>query len=412
MELGPKIKKFIKRKWGDICRRSHYILMGIPFVLVIGGIVLSVASVVRINQVLDGQTLQYAAERFESKSHPYRHLTILGPGEIQGDGSAPRKTPDGLDIEKVQKIHDGLDLIEASTTTKGSKDQKKSDVVVNLWKDCYSATATYSAQGYMDKTPTGSVDKCEVVGVGGDYHVVHPFRYESGGFLPDENGVGDRYSIVLNTQLAWNLFHSYQILGAFVEIRGTTYQVVGVVNEGSDAIAETTGVTQPRAYIQFSQLALLANDSLTPSTSPEMEGFVKVEDLAITCYEALLTDPIKEIACNDLVQALSDNIGYSADSSPLLIINNTDRFNVIRLWKKYFPLKNAYPGGDGIQVPYYERSARVAEQYVVFWAEALICGIVLILAGMCNIYAIFHGRHTKHELEEELDDDNDISYLD
>ena len=65
MELGPKIKKFIKRKWGDICRRSHYILMGIPFVLVIGGIILSVASVVRINQVLDGQTLQYAAERFE-----------------------------------------------------------------------------------------------------------------------------------------------------------------------------------------------------------------------------------------------------------------------------------------------------------------------------------------------------------
>jgi len=112
------------------------------------------------------------------------------------------------------------------------------------------------------------------------------------------------------------------------------------------------------------------------------------------------------------VQALSDSIGYSADNSPLLIINNTDRFNVIRLWKKYFPLKNAYPGGDGIQVPYYERSARVAEQYVVFWAEALICGIVLILAGMCNIYAIFHGRHTKHELEEEPDDDNDISYLD
>ncbi|MBO4688795.1 MAG: ABC transporter permease [Clostridiales bacterium] len=410
MEFRAKVQKFIKRKWGDICRRSHYVLMGIPFILVIGGIVLSVASVVRINQVLDGQPLQYAAERFESKSLQYRYLSVLGPGEILGDGSAPRKMENGLDIEKVTQIHDQLDLTESSTSTSKSKDGKKPDEIVNLWKDCYSAVASYPAQGFLDKTPTGSVEKCEVVGVGGAYNVVHPFRYESGGFLPDENG--DRYTIVLNTQLAWNLFRSYEILGAFVEIQGTMYQVVGVVNEGTDTIAETTGVTQPRAYIQFPQLAYLANGSLSPESTIEMEGAVKVEDLAVTCYEVLLTDPINEIACNDLTKALSDTIGYSEDTSSLLVINNTDRFHVLRLYKKYFPLKNSYPGGEGIPVPYYERSARLAEQYVVFWAEALICGIVLIIAGSCNIYAIFHGRHTKHEKEEELEEEHDISYLD
>ena len=50
MEFRSKMKKFIKRKWGDLCRRSHYVLMGLPFVLVTSGIVLSAASVIRIHQ--------------------------------------------------------------------------------------------------------------------------------------------------------------------------------------------------------------------------------------------------------------------------------------------------------------------------------------------------------------------------
>ena len=80
MEFRVKLKNFIKRKWGDVCRRSHYVLMGLPFVLVTAGLVLSTASVIRIHQVLDGQPFQYAAELFESKSMPYRQLTVLGPG--------------------------------------------------------------------------------------------------------------------------------------------------------------------------------------------------------------------------------------------------------------------------------------------------------------------------------------------
>ena len=62
MEIRPKLKKWIVNKWGDICRRSHYVLMGLPFVLLTASLVLSVASVVRINQVLDGQGMQYGAE--------------------------------------------------------------------------------------------------------------------------------------------------------------------------------------------------------------------------------------------------------------------------------------------------------------------------------------------------------------
>ena len=123
-------------------------------------------------------------------------------------------------------------------------------------------------------------------------------------------------------------------------------------------------------------------------------------------------DPIKNIAYNDLVQAMADSIGYSEDSSELQIICNTSRFHVTSLWKKYFPLKKSYSGSDMLQIPYYERSARLAEQYVVFWGEALVVGIVLVIAGGGYIYAIFHGKETRHKREDDSEDDHEISYLD
>ena len=408
MEFRVKLKNFIKRKWGDVCRRSHYVLMGLPFVLVTAGLVLSTASVIRIHQVLDGQPFQYAAELFESKSMPYRQLTVLGPGLTTDDGSAPRKSSKGLDVEKVQQIHEALDVTEQSAIGSG-KSSSKAAKIVNVWKDCYSASARYPAKGFLEKDETGSVDSCEIMGVSEDYAILHPFCYESGGFLPDEDG--DRYTIVLNTQLAWNLFHSYQVLGAFVEVNGISYQVVGVVNEGKDDIAETTGVTEPRAYVQFPQLASLINGPTTASSSDEVDTLVHDTDLAVTCYEVLLMDPIKNIAYNDVVQAMGDTIGYSEDKSELQVFSNTSRFHVTSLWKKYFPLKKSYTGGESLQIPYYERSARLAEQYVVFWAEFLVVGIVLVIGGGGYIYAIFHGKETRHKREEDSEDEHEISYL-
>ena len=405
MEIRQKLKNFIKNKWAVLCRRTHYVLLGIPFVFATAGLVLGVASVIRINQVLDRQSFQYAAEQYESKVMPYRQMTVLGPGLAQGDGSAARSTEEGLNIEKVKSLHEALDITERSTVGDSGKGQGKGSVIVNPWKDCYSTTATYAAKGMINKEETGSVDSCEIVGVGGDYASIHPFIYESGGFLQqDEPG---RLSIVLNTQMAWNLFRSYQVLGAFVEINGTIYSVVGVVNDGTDELAETVGATKPRAYIQFSQLASLANGGFMPTNSMETDSAVKEEDLAITCYEVLMMDPIKNIAFNDLKKALSDTVSYSEDTSKLVLINNTDRFNVISLFKKYFPLKKSYVGGDGISVPYYERSARLAEQYVVFWAEALVVGIFFVIVGGCNIYVIIHGKKPRHK-PEEAEDDNEF----
>ena len=410
MEFRTKLKNFIKKKWGDLCRHCHYALMGLPFFLLIGGIVLSTASVIRIRKVIDGQSFQYAADYFESKNMPYRQLTVLGPGLPTDDGSAPRKSSRGLDIEKVAQIHEALETTELSTIGTG-RSSSKSEKIVNPWRDCYSAVANYPARGFMGKNETGNVDSCEVFGVSNDFAVIHPFCYESGGFLPDENG--DRFSIVLNTQLAWNLFHSYQVLGSFVEINGLSFQVVGVVNEGQDEIAETTGVTKPRAYVQFRQLAVLANGPVeNVSSADEASNLVHDTDFAVTCYEVLLMDPIKNISYNDLVQALSDTVGYSEDSSALQIICNTSRFHVTSLWKKYFPLKKSYSDSNTLQIPYYERSARLAEQYVVFWGEALAVGIVLVIAGGGYIYAIFHGKETRHKREDDSEDDHEISYLD
>lgn len=404
MHKGSKIGRFFRNLWATLCRRCHYVLLGIPFVLVLLGITLNIVSVIRINQILDGQTFQYAAEKYENAKMSYRKLTVLSKALDQADESAPRSLPSGLDLEKVQTIHDGLTEKEASTNLNSRKGRNTDSESGDIWLDCYSSTAFYRAYGYIDKTEQGAVERAEIVGVGGDYATLHPFRYESGGFLQTEGG--DKYAIVLNTQMAWNLFHSYEVLGADVELNGVMYQVVGVVNDGDDMLAEATGVTKPRAYIQFDQLANLANGGIIPNGPQETESYVKPDVLGVTCYEALLTDPINNIAYNDLVAVLSDNLGYSEDGNTTLeIINNTDRFFITRLYSKFFPLKESISKIDGIQVPYYERSARLAEQYVVFWAEVIFVSSIVIICGSCAIYSTFHGRKTKHarptEDEEE-----------
>lgn len=400
MEIRPKLKKWIVNKWGDICRRSHYVLMGLPFVLLTASLVLSIASVVRINQVLDGQGMQYGAEEYESKRMPYRQMTVVSTCLPQMDGSAPLKTMNGLDVEKVKSLHEAIEITEGSTV--GKNGQKKGGEQIDtsrLWKDCYSSFAYYPARGIIEKNETGTIQRCEVVGVSGAYEVVHPLRYECGGFLPGEEG--DQTAIVLNTKMAWNLFHSYDIAGAFVEMNGIVFQVAGVVNEGDDAIAEKTGVNDARCYVAFPMLVKLANGPEAPINSSDMDSSLRLEDLAVMNYEVLMVDPIKNIAKNDLTKAMTDSFGYNKDSLDIQVINNTGRFNVLTLWKKYFPLKNAYTGFADMTLPFHERSARLAEQYVVFWAEMLIASIILMLTSGGYIYAIFHGKKTKHAKVEE-----------
>jgi len=414
MGLKSKIKRFFHNRWAALCRTWHYVAIVIPFVIVALCIASIVASVIRIHTVLDGQTFQYRAEYFGSSKMSYRHLTVLALGLEQEDGSAPRSRSGGLNTESVKQLHDELDNTERSNNGSDARSQALLSSIENLWMDCYSSSAVYSAKGFIDKVEQGSVDSAEIVGVGGYYGAIHPFRFESGGFLQPEDG--DRYAIVLNTQLAWNLFHSYDVLGALVEIANIRYEVVGVVCEGDDAIAEATGVTKPRAYVEFSELAHLINGPVSrkggqASLEPggEGSGTVEEQDLAVTCYEVLLTDPIKNIAYNDLIKVMGDTIGYSQGTSTSMeVINNTGRFNVLTLYKKFFPLKNTVDGNiNGIKVPYQERSARLAEQYVVFWAEVLIVSGLMLIVGLCGVYSTLHGRKTKHAIVY-VDEDEEI----
>ncbi len=395
MELKSKLKRFFHNRWSAICRTWHYVAISIPFVVVAASLALSVASVIRIRKVLDGQFLQYGAEVFGSSKMPYRKLTVISKGKESDDGSAPLKYSGGLDLENVQQLHDALDIAERSNNSTDQRSQALLNSLENLWEDCYSSSAYYPAKGFLEKQERGAVTSAEIVGVGGNYATVHPFRYESGGFLAEE---ADRYSIVLNTQMAWNLFHSYNVLGANVQIGQNMYEVIGVVCEGDDSIAEATGVTKPRAYVSFGQLARLINGSSNPDTSESANSTVKETDLAVTCYEVLLTDPIKNIAYNDLVKAMSDAVGYQEESAVLEIVNNTGRFQALRLYDKYFPLKASVSKLNGAMIPFHERSARLAEQYVVFWAEMLIVSGVALITGLCGVYGAIHGRKSKHEI--------------
>ena len=112
MKILTLVSKFFKTSWGNLCRRCHYVMMAIPFIVVTASIVLSVASIVRINQILDHQTLQYAGELFSTSQMSFRKLTVLSQGLETDDGSAPRVCAKCLSKEQIEEIHEQLDLAE------------------------------------------------------------------------------------------------------------------------------------------------------------------------------------------------------------------------------------------------------------------------------------------------------------
>ncbi|HOO61875.1 MAG TPA: ABC transporter permease [Bacillota bacterium] len=400
MRFWDKIKRILMRAWSGICYTMHHFLLLLPFVLVVLSLVFSILSIVRINNVVDSQYRQNAADYFATgKDTPYRQITVLGQGQYQSDGSAPLYAGRGAGLSEaeIEEIRDSLNqtvsttLLEKQSNSNATRNREQEESSARQWLDAYSSQGTFTL---ASETEDGSrfESKGAVVGVSGAYASFHPFEYLAGGFLVED--AVDSTNIVLNQKMAWNLFHSYNVTGREVLIYGTTFRVVGVVIEGSGKIDESVGVNDARAYIYFDELAKLSTGATTTGTDGEIDNPEDGSPLAVMCYEVLLPDVISGIAVNDLKQAMAF---YEEGSTSIQIINNTGRFGLIRLWKEYFPLQDHPDNVAGLTIPTFELSARMAERFLLFWSAILILSLITLLGSLVSIYAYFHGKKSKHE---------------
>lgn len=397
MEIKAVAKNIADKLISSIRTGFKKVVFALPFLILAAAIFGTVFSGIRIAQIKSNQHAQTAADRWAGDSGKrYRQVSLFSQGQAQPNGAPPLyiDAERSIDTATLAVIRESLNTIVESSASEAEKNLKKKDKkeekppMSKLWTDAYSSEAKAQLFAVIgEKTSETSVETA-ITGVSGNYSLFHPMEILSGSFLSTE--VIDSQDIVINEQLAWNMFKSYEVIGLKIIIGSRAYSIVGVVRESASESDLLAGSDKARAYIYFEELANLIEGGGIESRIPlsgnnyadagETDPLTQ-DDLAIMCYEAVLPDQISGIAENDLKSSVAS---YNASTQNFLIISNTGRFGLLRLADGVFPVGENSAVQSKFTYPTWELSAQIAETLLVFWWTILLVSVLLIpLTTLC-----------------------------
>lgn len=375
----------------------------LPFVFVALALLGIVLSTIQIARLKEPQYDQHAAQRWAGDADkPYRQVSVIGRGQLQGDGSAALflDSKSSMNINTIIEIRQNLDdLVSAEKGNKGGPVFDGNDTEgARVWVDAYYSVARATFRTVIDESGRTTATEAEVVGIAGNYYLFHPRQILSGSFLSEERI--DPQSVVLNEQLAWLLFQSNEICDMKVEIGSKEYTIVGVIREPDGKADRAAGLSLPRAYVYFDELADMNQPQDEGGEMPEYFGDAPMmatisganasEDLAILCYEAVLPDPIKNIAFNDLKSSLST---YVPNEENFYFVNHTDRFGLIRLFENRLPIEKEASIRSQFSLPPSELSAQITEQQLVVWWSVLFVSSFFMVISLVASFLILKKRN-------------------
>ncbi len=396
MYLIDNFKKYIKETYINNKRTAKKLVLTAPIVVLLIGVTLTSVGVGRYIYLSHNRRDQNMNAYWSGDSTVnYRQMTIFARGaRSEGAMSVPtyidtQRSLKRSDIILIrQKLQDAADT-GVATSGKGGL---ASDGSPQGWEDCFSSFLMGRVSSLQEDngvvTPITSVD-AQIVGVEGNFAAIHPFAFEAGGFIPEI--VEDVRVIVLNNNLAWRFFRSYDVVGRKIDLWGQTFTVIGVVSEPSDSIANSAGSEDLRAYVHFAALEAYAisysnpdSETATATTTtatPDSDNGQTApasNEVAILCYEAILPEIVTGVAKTDVITAIPQ---YNSADPQMYVVSNTGRFGVIEVWKYMWPIGKMESRLTGYEFSYWERTA-VLTTYHLF-ADILVTssGIILILIG-------------------------------
>lgn len=411
MRLIDKTKELWNKETGNAKRNFLKLILAVPFWIIVAGLALTGFGVGRAYYLTDTRPDQYMAEAWQSSDTSFRHMTVYAGGIRPGGDTTPVVCADGgksIRLADIATIRQALQTSASTGTGISNKNTNTREDSLRGWEDCYSSTVLAKLDALEVKegleVKTASAD-AQLVAVGGNYKAFHPFRFLSGGFLP-ETPV-DTNQIVINDVLAWKFYRSYDVVGNRIDINGQMFTVIGVVEEKNTKVAELAGEQQCRAFIYFSVLEKLyktnSNDADGGSAdfSATGNGYI---DYGIQCYEAMLPELVKGVAVEDFKNALPS---YSITNPQVYVVNNTGRFSVIRVFDTMFPLGEADRQRLGYEFPYWETAAQMTEERLFYDYVIVGFGMLMILIGGAMIALKLRAKKavSADELEDADEDE-------
>ncbi len=298
------------------------------------------------NGVTEGLYSQQQAARWKNGKDPYAQVSAFFEKE-KGAGTDFVSSVRGNMLSKLSE--DGFLNSETSKKT---------------WLDAYSGERQLSIKRNENSMSVTAV------GVGGDFFQFHPIPLKSGSYLTSADINGDR--VVIDEQVAWNFFGSNDVVGMNIQIGDRIYNIAGVTDIPEDTLYENTYGEYSRIYLNFDELKIID------------------EQAAITCYEAVLPNPITNYAygvisqacgvSSDSTEGKKDSIFFFGDCE---IVENSSRFGVVAMYGLFKTSKYRSAKTNGVVYPFWENIARIKEEKVMhircFQVFLLLCLVILLV---------------------------------
>ena len=292
-------------------------------------------------------------------------------GEKKGKGYGQQS----IFIDRAEKFsEEDVEAMRNKINKKLSEDSLLSENDSSrAWIDAYSSKETVEIR---KDTNTVNVDAYLV---GGDFFLIHPLKLKSGNYPK-----GDCPQILLDENVAWNLFGSSDIEGQKVWIKDTVYTVSGVVTYDDTTEERAALGNADTVYIPFASYSS--------------------EEKYVTCYETVMPEPIKNYGYNTLAEAaeievLSDE-EKKALRSPLFfggieLVENSRRFSPMKLLlkakdRKYIDMKT-----QSIAYPYWENLARYEEGRYIRLTYIMSTILLLLILTLLTMLCSYHSRLLK-----------------
>ncbi len=302
---------------------------------------------------------QQEAARWENGKMPYAQVSaFISPGRQSG-------------ADEIASIRSSI----ATKLSKDSYNQSKSGG--RTWIDGYSGEVKAAIR---KDTNTLNVT---AVGVGGNFFQFHPVQLLSGSYISEDDLNNDR--VVVDENLAWAMYGSNDIVGMQFWMNNTIYTIAGVVKVPEQGLEKTAYGNSNRVYMPYDRLK------------------AQQEALTITCYEAVLPNPITNYAYYTLRGAF----GMSEESEEQLdqeenplsfddveIIENTNRYELMPMLTKLKHWRLRSMRTSQIGYPYWENIARSAEDTQMIYLIARI--LVLIVPTISLVWLlVYWWQHRK-----------------
>jgi len=285
-------------------------------------------------------------------------LCAASVSDLPEQQAAERWSPDGGYAQVTAVIGTDKSFSEYSVLSfRASLDQKLTEASikaesddVRLFADAYS-----TAEQKITITSDRGRVSAGVFAVGGDFFMFHPYTPISGYYFSPNDLMSDR--IVIDDDLAWQLFGAIDVAGFTVEISGETFIIAAVVDTSEhNSLYENAYGSTAKAYIPY-------------------ESYVRLfGEAKIMCYEILLPNPVSGFAYE---------IVSSGISSAAKVVENSARFDFLNLLDKARNMGNDAMRTESVIYPYWENAAAVAESRAAAFTMAYmiiaVIGFVIVV---------------------------------